>query len=182
MRLPKHSKEETDEILAGASDYASGEFASTNLSDKHKDTFLEARTARRIRITGDNAANEYYRETGKHFDNDDSTEVYIRIFAMVFAYLILALFVNLFLYLPVKYLAESWAGVNSHDATYIAVIINTAIGTILFGMRSEVSMKRKAFIAGMQAEANDQILGKYHEANAKRVSRSQITNDDSDSA
>lgn len=163
----KDTTQEADNILEEASDYASEEFASTNLSDKRKNTFLEARTARRISITGDSAAKEYYKETGRHFDNDDGTETYIRIIAMVFAYAILALLVNLILYLPVNYLATSWADVNSHDAVYITIIINTVVSTILAGISSEISTKRKAFIAGMHAEANDQVVRKYHEANTR---------------
>ena len=167
MTEAKHTTKDADEILAGATDYASGEFASTNLSDKRKEVFLEARTDRRIRTTRDNAANEYYKETGRHFDNEDGTETYIRITAMAFVYAILALLVNLLLYLPVNYLVRSWGGANSHDAVYITIIINTLISTVLAGISSEISTKRKAFIAGMNAEANDHVVGEYHKAATK---------------
>jgi hypothetical protein len=163
----KNTTQEADEILSDASDYASREFASTDLSDKRKDVFIKARTARKIQITGDNAAKEYYKETGRHFDNYDGTEAYIRIIAMSFAYAIMALLVNLILYLPVNYLATSWGEVNSHDAAYITIIINTVISTILVGISTEISTKRKAFIAGMHAEASDHVVGEYHEANTK---------------
>lgn len=160
----KNATQATSKILSDASDYASREFASTDLSDKRKDVFIEARTARRIQVTGENASKEYYKETGRHFDNDDGTEAYIRIIAMSFAYAIMALLINLILYLPVNYLATSWGDVNSHDAIYITIIINTAISVILVGISTEISTKRKAFIAGMHAEATDRIVGKYHEA------------------
>lgn len=160
----KNSTQQANEILSDATDYASREFASTDLSDKRRDVFIEARTARRIQITGDNAVKEYYKETGRHFDNDDGTEAYIRIIAMSFAYAILAFLVNLILYLPVNYLLRSWGDVNSHDAVYTTIIINTAISVIAVGISTEISTKRKAFIAGMHAEASDQVVGKYHEA------------------
>ncbi len=163
----KHNGKKADEILAGANDYAYGEFASTDLSDKHKEMFLNARTDRRIRITKDNAANEYYKETGRHFDNEDGNEPYVRIVAMIFVYAILTLLVNLILYLPANYLVRSWAGVNDHDAVYIAIIVNTVISAILVGISSEITTKRKAFIAGMNAEANDRVVGEYHGAAAK---------------
>lgn len=170
MTYAKHADKKADEILEGATNYASGEFASTNLSDKRKEVFVKARTDRRISITRDNAANEYYKETGRHFDNEDGTETYIRIVAMVFVYAILALLVNLILYLPVNYLVRSWGGVNDHDAVYVAIIINTVISTILAGISSEISTKRKAFIAGMNAEAADRVVGEYHDA-ATRLHR-----------
>ncbi len=167
MTEVKPTTKEADEILAGAVDYASGEFAGTNLSDKHRKVFVEARTDRRIRMTSDNVAQEYYKETGRNFDNDDGTETYIRIVAMVFVYAILASLVNLILYLPVSYLVTSWGGVNSHDALYVTIIINTLISTVLAGISSEISTKRKAFIAGMNAEAKDHVVGEYHDAAAK---------------
>lgn len=167
MTEVKHTTKDADEILAGATDYASGEFASTNLSDKRKEVFVAARTERRIRLDSDKAAQEYYKETGRHFDNDDGTEAYIRITAMAFVYAILALLVNLILYLPVNYLVKSWGGVNSHDAVYVTIIISTVISTILAGISSEISTKRKAFIAGMNAEASDRVVGEYHDATTK---------------
>lgn len=162
----KNATQAANEILSDASDYASREFAATDLSDKRKDVFIEARTARRIQVTGENAAKEYYKETGRHFDNDDGTEAYIRIIAMSFAYAIMALLINLILYLPVNYLTTSWGDVNSHDAVYITIIINTVISVIAVGISTEISTKRKAFIAGMHAEANNHILSRYYEAGA----------------
>jgi len=167
MTEVKHNDKKAEEILTGAADYASGEFASTNLSDERKEIFLKARTDRRIGITRDKAANEYYKETGRHFDNDDGTEAHIRITAMAFVYVILALLVNLILYLPVSFLVRSWGGANSHDAVYITIIINTVISTVLAGISSEITTKRKAFIAGMNAEANDRVVGEYHDAATK---------------
>lgn len=167
MTETKHTTKDANEILKGASDYASGEFASTNLSEKRKDVFIAARTERRIRIDSDKAAQEYYKKTGRNFDNDDGTEAYIRVTAMAFVYAILALLVNLILYLPVNYLIKSWGGVNNHESVYITIIISTVISTILAGISSEITTKRKAFIAGMNAEASDCVVGEYHEATTK---------------
>lgn len=186
MTQEKQTTKEADEILAGASDYASGELAGMNLSDKHKDRFkdviLDSRTTRRIRITGNNVAKEYYKETGRNFDNDDGTEAYARIIAMILIYAIIACTVNLILYIPVYYLLISWGDVNRHDAVYITLIINTAIGTISTGIWNESNVKRIAFIAGMHAEADDHIVSKYHEAreimNKAIVSKGDLPYDD----
>lgn len=168
---------EADEILKGASDYASGEFASSNLSNEHKDMFLEARTGRRIRLTGDNAAKDYYKRAGRHFDSAEYEDSGNPIPVRIFLYSLVAFLINLVLYFPVYYLLISWGGANRHDAVYITIIINTAISTVLTGIYLEFDMKHKAFIAGMHAEARDHVVGKYHEAENK-LTRHYMTKND----
>lgn len=169
MTDTKHTTKKADEILAGATDYASGEFANTDLSDERKEVFLKARTDRRIRITRDNAAEDYYKKHGRYCDYSDAgDETYIYIAVKVFIQLLIISAVNLILYLPVYYVVVPWwGGVSGHDALYVTLLVNTVIGAILSSLWSESDLKRKAFIAGMNAEASDRVVGEYHDASTK---------------
>ena len=162
-------RKEADEILAGASDYASGEFASTDLSDKRKDVFLKARTDRHIQKNRDKTAESYYKEAGRYCDYSDAgQETYIYIAAKIFVQLLFIGTANLILYLPTFYvIVPWWGGVSEHDSLYVTLIINTVVGAVLSSLWSESILKRKAFIAGMNAEAADKIVGEYHKAKTK---------------
>lgn len=155
-------KEEVNKVLQEANKVAEQETA--HITNRPREAAVHARTTRHLSNAEKDAAEEYYKKVGRHFDSDEDTEAYVRIVAMLFVYAIAAGFVNLILYLPVNYLARSWGEVNSHDAVYVTVIINTVISAMLVGIFSEFTTKRKAFIAGMRAEADSQVISKYHKA------------------
>lgn len=157
--------ENVDQLLQETNDVALRETA--HLSSKYRDAAVHGRATRHLSIAEKDAAESYYKKTGKHFDAEEDTEAYVRIIAMIFVYAIIACLVNLILYLPVNYLAKSWGNVSDHDAVYVSVVINTAVSAILIGIFSEISTKRKAFVAGMRAEADNHVINKYHLAKDK---------------
>jgi hypothetical protein len=158
-------KEEANKVLLEASKLAAQEVA--DVPDNRIDAAMHGRVTRHVSIAEKNAAENYYKKSGKYFDIDHDTETHIHIIAMIFAYAMLALLINLILYLPVNYLTRSWGEVNSHDAVYVTIIINTLISAVAVGLMAEITTKRKAFIAGMRAEADNHIVSKYHMAKDK---------------
>lgn len=156
---------EVDRILHETNEVAAQETA--HLSSKYREAAVHGRATRHISLAEKNAVEDYYKKAGRNFDNDEDAEPYQRIIAMVFVYALIACLVNLILYLPVYYLAKSWGNADKHDAVYITLIVNTAVSVMLVGISSEISMKRKAFIAGMRAEADNHIISKYHVAKDK---------------
>lgn len=153
-------KEEVDKILHESNEIATQETA--HLSSKYREAAVHGRATRHLSLAEKSAALDYYKKSGRNFDNDEDAEPYQRIVAMIFVYAVMACLVNLVLYLPVYYLANSWGNANKHDAVYITLIFNTAVSAILIGISSEITMKRKAFIAGMRAEADNHVISKYH--------------------
>lgn len=153
-------KEEVDKVLQETSKIAEQETA--HIINRPREAAVHGRATRHLSNAEKDAAENYYKKVGHHFDSDEDTEAYVRITAMLFVYAIITGLINLVLYLPVNYLARSWGGVNNHDAVYVSIIINTVISALLVGIFSEFTTKRKAFIAGMRAEADSQVIGKYH--------------------
>ena len=153
-----------NEILEEATEHVKGELSRQDIPDRRLEIFTYARMSRHIRLAENNAASEYYKKHGRHFDNHDNNGTHIIISVRIFIFIIFALLANLILYFPTYYLAVHWGEVNKHDATYIAIIVNTAIGMIAGGIWSEYGAKRTAFIAGMRAEADKHVVGNYHEA------------------
>lgn len=158
-------KEEIDKILSETDEYVNAE--SINTAIKHGDGALHGRSIRYLIIAENSAAEDYYKKYGRQFDNPDSNPVQVTLAARILLYIMFALIVNLVLYAPVYFLAVHWAGVSSHDSYYVAVIVNTVIGMIVCGLWVERGTKRLAFKAGMRAEADDQLLTKYHIAKHK---------------
>ncbi|HVW23332.1 MAG TPA: hypothetical protein VHB51_02535 [Candidatus Saccharimonadales bacterium] len=156
---------EIDRILHETNEVANQETA--HLSSKYREAAVHGRATRHISLAEKSAAEDYYKKAGRNFDNDENAEPYQRIIALIFVYALIACLVNLILYLPVYYLTKSWGNVSKHDAVYITIIINTAVSAILIGISSEITMKRKAFIAGMRAEADNHIISNYHVAKDK---------------
>lgn len=157
--------EDVDKLLKETNELAVQE--TSHLPGKHQESAVHGRATRHLSIAENNAALEYYKTNGKHYDSNADIEPYAQLIAMVFVYAIIAGLVNLVLYFPVFYLTKTWGDINSHDAVYVSIIINTAIGAILIGTFSEPTTKRKAFMAGMRAEADNHIVSKYHVAKNK---------------
>lgn len=169
-------KEDANKVLLEASKLAAQEVA--DVPDNRIDAAMHGRVTRHISIAEKDAAENYYKKTGKYFDVDGDTEAHIRVLGMVFVYAMVTCLVNLIFYLPVNYLARSWGEVNSHDATYVTIIINTVISAVLVGLMAETTTKRKSFIAGMRAEADNHIISKYHAAMDKLDEHYDIYSDD----
>lgn len=158
-------KEEVDKILHEADKVAVQE--TTHLSSKFRDAAIHGRASRYIKLAENSAADEYYKKYGGSFDKRGSEYSPKELLGgKVFIYTMVALTANLVLYLPAYFLLV-WGGVNKHDAAFVAVIINTAISTIAWGLLEEKSMKHSAYKAGMRAEAENHIVGKYHIAKNK---------------
>lgn len=155
-------QKDVEKVLSDANDYVENEL--THVHHEFRDAAVRGRTARYIRLAENKVINEYYKENGQYFDNKERKEAYLRNIMMFFVYATIACLINLIFYVPVYYLLTSWAGVNKHDAIYFTLIINTAIGAISTGIWNEGVVKNRAFIAGMRAEADNHIVGKYHRA------------------
>jgi hypothetical protein len=157
-------KEEVNQIINETNAVAERETA--HLSSKYSDAAKHGRATRHISIAEQNAAVDYYKKFGRNFDSED-VEPASRIVAMMLAYAMIAMLITLVLYLPMNYLVKSWGNANEHDAVYIAIIINMIISTLIIGTMVEISTKRKAFVAGMRAEADNHVVGNYHRAKSK---------------
>lgn len=163
----KTMSKDVNEILKEATEHVKDELSRQDIPDKRLETFTHARMSRHLRLAENNAAREYYKKHGRHFDNHDNDSTTYNLFIRVLLFILYAFLTNLVLYFPTYYLAVHWGEVNKHDATYAAIIVNTAIGMIAGGIWSEHGTKRTAFIAGMRAEADKHVVGNYHEAKGR---------------
>ena len=160
--------EEVKEVLKQAKEHSDKEFdarrGDTFSKVSMKDSLEHGRMSYHLRQAENNAIKEFYKKSGQNFNSGEYEDAGNPIVVRLFLFASGAFFINLFLYFPIFYLSTAWGGVNRHDAVYITIIINTLISTIIIGLYSEFDMKRKAFIAGMRAEAENRVVGKYHEA------------------